>query len=300
MRGAGNSSVSALRSAMAAVALVATAAVFAQARPSLADRVARLEQQQAQAQASNQNVELLNRITDLQTENQSLRALLEKQQFELEQLKQRNRQQYLDLDGRLGRIESGVFAPPADAVVPPAPPAAADVQGGPAPVPAGQGPAENAATAAPTAETSAQAGGEAAGQSAAVAPAMDERAAYDQAFDALKNGEYAEAARRFKDFLAAHPDGAFAPNAHYWLGESYYVTQNFELAMASFQALLDRFPDSAKAPDALLKLGYCQYELKQFNTARVTLGQVIERYPDSTVARLAQGRLRAMMLEDRQ
>src|SRR3546814_9470180 len=117
MRGTGNSSVSALRSVMAAVALVATASVFAQARPSLADRVARLEQQQAQAQASNQNVELLNRITDLQTENQSLRALLEKQQFELEQLKQRNRQQYLDLDGRLGRIESGAFAPSAGADV---------------------------------------------------------------------------------------------------------------------------------------------------------------------------------------
>ena len=289
-------SVSVLRNLMAAVALVATASVFAQARPSLADRVARLEQQQAQAQASNQNVELLNRITDLQSEIQSLRAQLEKQQFELEQLKQRNRQQYLDLDGRIGRIESGSFAPSADAVAAPA--RAAPVQDEQTPTVPEHGVGGGATTATAAGEPKPNASAEP--DDAVASPVVDERVAYDQAFDALKNGEYAEAARRFKAFLAAYPDGSFAPNAHYWLGESYYVTQNFALAQASFQALLERFPDSAKAPDALLKLGYCQYELKQFNASRATLGQVIERYPDSTVSRLAQGRLRAMMLEDRQ
>lgn len=293
MRGAGNSSVSALRHVMAAVALVATASVFAQARPSLADRVARLEQQQAQAQASNQNVELLNRITDLQTEIQSLRAQLEKQQFELEQLKQRNRQQYLDLDGRLGRIESGTFASP-----PPA--SGSDTAQVPPESPENPATGDASAAAANPDPVAPIADGGSPLPNTDDAPVVDERAAYDQAFESLKNGEYAEAARRFNAFLDAHPDGSFAPNAHYWLGESYYVTQNFELAQSSFQALLDRFPDSTKAPDALLKLGYCQYELKQFNASRVTLGQVIERYPDSTVARLAQGRMRAMMLEDRQ
>lgn len=296
MRGLGNSSVNAIRSVMAAVALVATASVFAQARPSLADRVARLEQQQIQAQANNQNVELLNRITDLQTEIQSLRAQLEKQQFELEQLKQRNRQQYIDLDGRLGRIESGSYASSSDAVAAPTPVAPADAtQDVSAPSSAAQSTIDEPDATAVVAEPGTQASSD-----AAATPVLDERAAYEQAFDSLKNGEYAEAARRFKAFLVAYPDGSYAPNAYYWLGESYYVTQNFELAQTSFQALLERFPESAKAPDALLKLGYCQYELKQFNASRATLGQVIERYPDSTVARLAQGRLRAMMLEDRQ
>ncbi|MDP1696557.1 MAG: tol-pal system protein YbgF [Xanthomonadaceae bacterium] len=275
---------------------MATASVFAQARPSLADRVARLEQQQIQAQANNQNVELLNRITDLQTEIQSLRAQLEKQQFELEQLKQRNRQQYIDLDGRLGRIESGSYASSSDAVAAPTPVAPADAtQDVSAPSSAAQSTIDEPDATAVVAEPGTQASSD-----AAATPVLDERAAYEQAFDSLKNGEYAEAARRFKAFLVAYPDGSYAPNAYYWLGESYYVTQNFELAQTSFQALLERFPESAKAPDALLKLGYCQYELKQFNASRATLGQVIERYPDSTVARLAQGRLRAMMLEDRQ
>ena len=52
-----------------------------------------------------------------------------------------------------------------------------------------------------------------------------------------------------------------------------------------------------KAPDALLKTGYCQYEMKQWDVAEATLNRVVQKYPDTTVARLAQGRLRALKLE---
>ena len=291
MSGYGTRSTRACSALIVAVALVAAAPVFAQARPSLADRVAHLEQLQAQAQANNQNVELLNRITDLQSEIQSLRDLVEKQQFEIEQLKQRGRQQYLDLDGRLGRIEGGAAAYSAPA-------ASDDATATVAPTPTEPPPADAVDSAA---ANPAEAAGEPPESGVAAAPpVLDEHAAYEQAFEALKNGRYAQASRSFQTYLEQNPDGEYAPNAHYWLGESYYVTQNYELAQASFQSLLDAFPDSAKAPDALLKLGYCQYELKQFTQARATLNQVIERYPDSTVARLAQGRLRALMLENPQ
>lgn len=278
-----------------AAALVAAAPVFAQARPSLADRVARLEQIQAQAQASNQNVEVLNRITDLQTEIQSLRDLIEKQQFEIEQLKQRSRQQYLDLDGRLGRFEGGAAVAPDAARAPIESDATGDLATPTVPTTAESAASDSNAPGNDSVDSAAPS------EPAEGAPtAADERATYEVAFEALKNGQYAEASRRFQKFLGEYPDGEYAPNAQYWLGESYYVTQNYELAQASFQALLDKFPDSVKAPDALLKLGYCQYELKQFTQARATLSQVVERYPDSVVARLAQGRLRALMLDDRQ
>ena len=49
----------------------------------------------------------------------------------------------------------------------------------------------------------------------------------------------------------------------------------------------------------MLKVGYCQYEMKQWDQAEATLNQVVQKYPDTTVARLAQGRLRALKLEGR-
>ena len=82
----------------------------------------------------------------------------------------------------------------------------------------------------------------------ALAQGADERAAYDAAFDALKAGHYAESAQLFQAFLEPYPNGTYTPNALYWLGESYYVTQNYQLAQEQFQALLDRYPDPRQGP----------------------------------------------------
>jgi len=131
------------------------------------------------------------------------------------------------------------------------------------------------------------------------ADAAGEQPTYDAAFAALKDGRYAESARRFQSFLDQYPSSGLASNAYYWLGESYYVTQNYKIALQSFQTLLQRYPESQKAPDALLKVGYSQYELKQWDQAEATLNQVVQTYPDTTVAHLAQGRLRALKSESR-
>ena len=128
------------------------------------------------------------------------------------------------------------------------------------------------------------------------APAKDEQGAYAQAFEALKSGDYVESARRLRDFLAAYPAGALAPNALYWLGESYYVTQNYALAADQFRALLDRYPANDKAPGALLKLGLSQFGLRQTEAAMATLRQVGQRYPGSDAARIAEDRLRSMQV----
>ncbi len=89
-----------------AAALAAAAPACAQ-RASLADRVAALEQQAANNQG---NVDLLNQVSQLKSEVQALRAQIEELQQQAEQQKQGNRSQYLDLDGRLNRLEGGAPA----------------------------------------------------------------------------------------------------------------------------------------------------------------------------------------------
>ena len=255
-----------------AVALAATAPAFAE-KLSLAERVAALEQEAGTrtSAAGQANVELLNRLTQLQAEVQALRNQLEQLQNDNAQLKQRARDQYVDLDTRLQKLEGSGPAPAASA---------------PAPV-THAAPVAPAPMAAPVAAP------------AAAATIGDEQTAYAQAFDALKRGDYVESARGFQAFLNAYPNAALAPNAWYWLGESYYVTQNYPIAQRAFEALLGQFPESGKAPDALLKKGYCQIEMNQIEPGRQTLSQVIDKYPDSDAARLAQSRLRTLNLEPR-
>jgi tol-pal system protein YbgF len=277
-------------------------------RLSLAERVQRLEQAQSEGQSTQQNVVLLNRISELQAEIQSLRGLVEQQSFELEQLKKRGRDQYVDLDSRLTRLEGGSPVDPlagapddpsdwggrrdsGDGFEDPAP-AVTDsrlIEFEPPEVREGvDGGVRTSGIDSPQQASA-----------AVLADPAEERRMYDSAFDALKEGRYAEAARRFQGFLNTYPSGSFAPNAQYWLGESYYVTQNYQMALDAFRRLLREFPSSAKAPDALLKVGYSQYELRQWAEAEATLNEVLAKYPDSTVARLAQGRLRALRMERR-
>jgi tol-pal system protein YbgF len=189
----------------------------------------------------------------------------------------------------LGRLEggsapvAGTAATPADGAAPsPADPTVAPTDAAPAtPVPAApRGVVADVATGAP-----------------APADPAGERPMYDSAFQALRDGEYAEASRRFQAYLETYPAGTLAPNAWYWLGESYYVTQNYDVALTAFESLLQAFPDSAKAPDALLKLGYCQFELGRAPQGEATLRDVIARYPGSDAARLAQSRLRSLALD---
>ena len=95
---------------LSAAALVA-AAPFQPAsaqRQSLADRVASLEQQAAGNQVS---VDLLNQVTQLRSEIQALRSQNEELQHKLDQLEQSGKAQYLDIDGRLTRLEGGGFDP---------------------------------------------------------------------------------------------------------------------------------------------------------------------------------------------
>ena len=290
----------------AALVAAASSSAFAQGgRLSLAERVERIEQQQQQ-QGSGQasGTELVNQLTELRSEIQSLRGLVEQQTFKIDELEKRNRDQYVDLDARITRLQGGAPAQPmmdpdpAAAVAPPAPdgtftdvPPADPASGTVMEPPVLQEPIDAPATTGQAIEP---------GIIQSTADPMAERALYESAFDSLKEGRYAEAARRFQGFLEQYPSGEYSPNAQYWLGESYYVTQNYQIALEAFQRLLTNFPDSNKAPDALLKVGYCYYELRDWAKAESVLQQVVQQYPDTTVARLAQGRLRALALENRQ
>lgn len=255
-----------------AAVLVAAAPAYAQ-RQSLADRVAALEQQAANPQA---NLDLLNQISALRSQVQDLQGTVEQLQHENEQLKQQAKDQYLDLDGRLNRLEGGAA---------PALPAA-PANGAPAP----------AVPAKPSTAATSERPPSVHGDPGTLASTGDERTAYNVAFDALKNGKYDDASQLFLSFLELYPNGVYTPNALYWLGESYYATRNFQLAEVQFRDLVNRYPTHDKAAGGLLKLGLSQYGEGKSRDAQQTLQQVISKYPGSDAARVAQDRLQSIQL----
>ncbi|MGA9333881.1 MAG: tol-pal system protein YbgF [Rudaea sp.] len=292
-------------SVAACVAATTFVSPVAAQRLSLAERVARLEQQ-AQGGDARGNIGLVNQINALQSQVQTLQGQIEELRHQLDGMKQREKDQYIDLDSRIGRLEGRSAPTPAATPTPGAAnPPMSDIQLG---TPASAAPSQAApeaaaaATQSPGAETNTTNAVSPDTAGAATAPQapsnpQDAQNAYTQAFNALKDGRYAESSRLFQAFLAQYPTDALAPNAYYWLGESYYVTENYGVSLDTFHKLLAQYPDSQKAPDALLKIGYCEYEMKQWDQSESTLNQVVQKYPGTTVANLAQGRLRALKLE---
>jgi tol-pal system protein YbgF len=133
----------------------------------------------------------------------------------------------------------------------------------------------------------------------AVAAQVNDRDAYQNAFNLLKDAKYPEAADAFTKFLTSYPQSGLLDNAQYWLGEAHYVLKDYVQAQRDFQTVLDAYANSAKVPDALLKLGYTYYELKNYKDARVALKKVADQFPDSNSAKLAQQRLAKMTAEGR-
>ncbi len=248
----------------------------------LSDRVARLER----LLNSDTLIQLLQRLERLQKEVQELRGELEVQTHDLAQLKQRQRELYLDIDRRLREAQAAPAQGPATVA------AATGSQAVPV------APAQTGGTATSEPSTGAAAppvtAASAATPGASEVDPIKEQDAYQTAFNLLKAGRYDQAGTAFDGFLREYPKGKYSDNAQYWLGEAYYVTRRFEPAMGEFKKLLAGFPESPKLTHALLKIGYIYDELGQCAEAEKTLNDLVARFPQTTAARLARERLQRM------
>ncbi|MCZ6579062.1 MAG: tol-pal system protein YbgF [Gammaproteobacteria bacterium] len=232
-------------------------------------------------------LDIFQRVDELADEINQLRGELELQASDLEGIKTRQRELYLDIDRRMRDLEDRAVGQSSTLA--------------PVPVPA-------------TGTSSTTTGEVAAGTSTAVtgstssttqivpvippsANLNEEKTAYQVAFDSLKEGRYKKAKEQFNQFLKDYPDSIYAGNAQYWLGEANYVTRNFKQAVTEFNRVLNLYLTSAKIPDAMLKLGYTHYELKQYDQAKSVLQELRKRHPSSTAARLAGKRLDRMRKE---
>lgn len=236
------------------------------------------------------SVQSLNQVNALQAEVRELRNQLEEQQFEFENLRQRQQDLFQGLDQRLRVAEAmqqgGTLMADGSVVnaggLPPL--GAAGVATGAAVVATGPGAASDVTTNGnvPTV--------------AAVSPAppsagVDQQALYDQGFDHLKQSRYTEAIDLFSQLVNQFPDGGLADDASYWIGEANYVNRQYESAIRAFRKVVAQYPQSDRVPEALLKVGYVQYDIGDYQNAKVTFQDVLRRYPDHPVAISAKSRM---------
>ena len=115
---------------------------------------------------------------------------------------------------------------------------------------------------------------------------------YKQGFDAFQKGSYESAVTLFAQYVKENPDSPLAPNAYYWMGESYMSGKNYEKAIVQFQEVVDKFPKSDKAGKAMLRQAEAFSALGDKKSSTTLLKRVAELYPKSDEARIAERLLR--------
>jgi tol-pal system protein YbgF len=208
----------------------------------------------------------------MQNEVRELRGLVEQLSYELQRVKQRQMDDYLDLDRRLSTLLSGAtpdeFGADADANLQlsadgqtPAVVAGSLTKGA---LPLDREPLDGDALR----EQSLN------GQSQAplATPAINSEEIaqnYAQASNLLlKQRDIKAAALAFKQHVIDYPASPYVANAYYWLGEIYLLQGQDEMARQAFVLVVEQHPNHGKAMDATFKLGKIYHQLGETDRAR--------------------------------
>ena len=206
----------------------------------------------------------------LQQEVQMLRGMVEELNHELQQLKQRQMDDYLDIDRRLSAIVSSAPAnsAPANNALANNAPANSRPGSSSAALDAKNSTDSSGYSLNPAASNNAGAAKVAAGPS----ELAEMKANYENASSLLlKKRDINGAALAFKQHVVDYASSPYVANAYYWLGEIYLLQDQAELSRQAFTSVIEQYPLHSKAMDARFKLGKLYHQLGEDARARELL-----------------------------
>lgn len=192
---------------------------------------------------SNLQTQMYFQLQSLQEEVLELRGMVEQQANQIQRLKQQRMDDYLDLDQRIGELTQKKGGSTSGL--------GNRIDG----LDASEGGSGNRAS---------------------------ETEMYRSAYELLRDREVDQAIEAFNAYLEEYPEGNFAGNSHYWLGEIYLLKQNLDEAQKWFERLLSKFPDDRKRTDAQYKLGRVYHQQGEDEQAQKLLRDVASGTSDAS------------------
>ena len=194
-------------------------------------------------------------MQDLREEVRMLRGMVEELSYEIQQLKQRQLDDYLDIDRRLGILNGGF---PSENIAP-------------------DSSLENRSIF-PSAEESSSAEIQKSSDFVVadtlkldnyeVAVKQDYEAASNKL---LKDRDIEAATVSLNAHLEKFANSPFTANAHYWLGEIYLLQGETELARQAFTTITEEHKNHPKVMDSRFKLGKIYFQLGEIGRAKSLL-----------------------------
>jgi tol-pal system protein YbgF len=122
----------------------------------------------------------------------------------------------------------------------------------------------------------------------------EEKRQYEEAFALFRGGDFSNAGNAFSAFIRKFPGSGYLASSRFWLGNALYAKRDLPGAMYVLRQFMNDAPDHPKVPEALLAVANCQSELKDNRAAKLTLNDLIKRFPQSEAALAGKERLASL------
>ncbi len=115
---------------------------------------------------------------------------------------------------------------------------------------------------------------------------------YSNALRDLNSGHYDLSRQEFSDYLKNFPDGSFASNAQFYLGEISYAQGQYARAITAYDRVILNYPKSLKVAPAMLEKGRALLQTNKRIAAEREFRELIRRFPGSDEAKKAAAAIR--------
>ncbi|MBW1615401.1 MAG: tol-pal system protein YbgF [Deltaproteobacteria bacterium] len=122
---------------------------------------------------------------------------------------------------------------------------------------------------------------------------QQEKELYNTAKNLYDTQDYEKALANFNAILKTYPNSIYTDNCYFWVGEIFYKKKMYKQAILKYQKVIEDFPNGNKTPSAYLKQAISFYKLGEKEHAFIILKEIISKYPNSNEARNAEKKLEA-------
>ncbi len=125
-------------------------------------------------------------------------------------------------------------------------------------------------------------------------PGMSAEQAYQTALTDYTKGNLDLALQEFSDYVKTFPNTDFAPNAQFYIGETYRRKGDLPSAIDAYNQVIDGYKDNSKTPDAFYMKGVTLVQAGKPTAAKKEFTELIRRYPNTDLASKAKSQLKSL------
>lgn len=121
---------------------------------------------------------------------------------------------------------------------------------------------------------------------------------YNMAYSDYRKGNFELAIDGFKMYREQFPESPLVDNSLYWIGECYFSQEKYPEAIEQFNELLLNYPRGDRIPAAYLKKGISLMELRKKEESLIVFKLLISKYPLEEETKIAQQKIKELLLEN--